>query len=145
MNKKNISYNAPLKIRGAEGGYERKSGRKIKPFLLNQKNLAGVGNIMADEILWRAKIHPERNIKKLRYIEVKKLWESIKFILNRSIKLGGSTMRDWLQPGGEAGGYFKKRFVYGRESKKCFRCRTKILRKKIAGRSSYFCPRCQKI
>ncbi|MDP3934844.1 MAG: DNA-formamidopyrimidine glycosylase [Candidatus Giovannonibacteria bacterium] len=116
---------------------------KIKAFLLNQKNLAGIGNIMADEILWKAKIHPEREIKTLRYIEVKRLWKALKFILKKSIKLGGSTMRDWLHPGGEKGGYFKKRYVYGREGQKCFRCRAKISRKKIAGRSSYFCPRCQ--
>ncbi|KKS96531.1 DNA-formamidopyrimidine glycosylase [Candidatus Giovannonibacteria bacterium RIFCSPLOWO2_01_FULL_43_160] len=116
---------------------------KIKPLLLNQKNLAGVGNIMADEILWHAKIHPERNITTLRYIEVKKLYKSTKFILNKSIKMGGSTMRDWLHPGGEKGGYFEKRFIYGREGQKCFRCGAKILRKKIASRSSYFCPKCQ--
>ena len=131
---------------------ERKTG-KIKPFLLNQKNLAGIGNIMADEVLWHSKAHPRRNIQTLRYIEVKKLYKSIKFILSRSIKSGGSTMRDWLHPGGEKGGYFEKRFVYDREGKKCFRCRArldsarqaKIVRKKIAGRSSYFCPRCQTI
>ncbi len=124
-----------------EGGRAGVGG--IKSFLLNQKNLAGIGNIMADEILWYSKINPEKEIKKLSSIEIKKLHQSIKFILNRSIKLGGSTMRDWFHPEGETGGYFKKRFIYGKEDKKCFRCGNKIIRKKIAGRSSYYCAKCQ--
>ncbi len=114
---------------------------KIKAFLLNQKNLAGVGNIMADEILWRAKIHPETALSDLGDDKIKILWRSLRSVLKKSIRLGGSSMRDWLHPGGEKGGYFEKRLVYDREGKKCFRCRAKILRKKIAGRSSYFCPR----
>jgi len=120
-----------------------KGETKIKPFLLNQKNLAGIGNIMADEILWRAKIYPKREVRSLNRSEVRNLWKSIKFILNRSIKLGGSSMRDWLHPDGDKGGYFEKRCVYDREGKKCFRCGRKISRKKIAGRSSYYCPSCQ--
>lgn len=118
---------------------------KIKPFLLNQKNLAGVGNIMADEILWHAKINPSREIRSLSELEVRNLWKSLKFVLKKSIRLGGSTMRDWLHPGGEKGGYFEKRFVYSKEGQKCFRCRSKILRKKIGGRSAHFCPKCQRI
>ena len=123
----------------------RSQKTKIKLFLLNQKNIAGIGNIMADEVLWHAKIYPERNIKTLRYIEVKRLWKSIKFILKRSIKFGGTTMRDWLHPGGEKGGYFRKRYAYGREGEKCFRCESKISRKKIGGRSAHFCPKCQRM
>lgn len=120
-------------------------GTKIKSFLLNQKNLAGVGNIVADEVLWRAKIHPEREVRSLSGLEVRNLWKSIKFILNRSIKSGGTTMRDWLHPEGTRGAYFEKRFIYDREGEPCRRCRAGIIRKKISGRSSYFCPRCQKL
>ncbi|QQG42660.1 MAG: hypothetical protein HYW15_00315 [Candidatus Giovannonibacteria bacterium] len=120
-------------------------GTKIKSFLLNQKNLAGVGNIVADEVLWRAKIHPEREVRSLSGLEVRNLWKSIKFILNRSIKSGGTTMRDWLHPEGTRGAYFEKRFIYDREGEPCRRCRAGIIRKKISGRSGYFCPRCQKI
>lgn len=117
---------------------------KIKAFLLDQKNLAGIGNIMADEILWYAKINPEKQISSLTDKEIKLLWSSMRAVINKSIKLGGSSMRDWLHPGGEKGGYFEKRYVYGREGEKCLRCESKILRKKIAGRSSYYCTRCQK-
>ena len=119
------------------------SVRGIKSFLLNQKNIAGVGNIMADEILWYAKIHPERKMKNLGDAEIKSLYSSLKFVLNRSIKLGGSTMRDWFRPDNSKGGYFEKRFVYDREGESCFNCKDKIIRKKIAGRSSYFCLKCQ--
>src|SRR3989338_177343 len=132
-----ISFAELKNILGGKGG-------KIKAFLLNQHNIAGIGNIMADVILWYAKIHPETRIQNLKDSQIKKLWASLKFILNRSIKRGGSTMRDWLHPGGEEGGYFKKRFVYGRGGGKCFRCKSKILRKKIAGRSGYYCEKCQK-
>lgn len=118
---------------------------KIKPFLLNQKNLAGIGNIMADEILWSARIHPERKIKSLRNNEIELLWRALRSVLLKSIKLGGSTMRDWLHPDGKSGGYFEKRSVYDREGKKCFRCKSKIFRKKIAGRSSYYCKGCQRL
>ena len=116
---------------------------KIKQFMLNQKNLAGIGNIMADEILWYVKIHPETAISGLGDNKIKILWSSLRTVLKKSIKLGGSTMRDWLHPDASEGGYFKKRYVYGREGEKCFRCGVKIIRKKIAGRSSYFCPSCQ--
>ncbi|MDP2668656.1 MAG: DNA-formamidopyrimidine glycosylase family protein [bacterium] len=122
-----------------------KGGKRegIKSFLLNQKNIAGIGNICADEILWKAKIHPERQISSLTDKEIKILWRALRSVLLLSIKLGGSSMRDWLHPGGESGGYFEKRTVYGREGEKCGRCENKILRKKIAGRSGYFCPKCQ--
>ena len=141
---KRNTYSLSLRRRGRAAQGEVKKG-KIKSFLLNQKNIAGVGNIMADEILWHARIHPKREVRSLREWEVRSLWKSLKFILNRSIKMGGSTMRDWLRPDSTSGGYFEKRFVYGREGEKCFRCKFIIFRKKIAGRSSYFCAKCQKI
>ena len=120
-------------------------GRGIKSFLLDQKNIAGVGNIMADEILWKAKIHPARKISTLNDREIKLLWSSMRVVLQKSIKLGGSTMRDWLHPDGSNGGYFEKRMVYDREGEPCGNCKRKILRKKIAGRSSDYCAKCQKV
>lgn len=141
--RRNISYGAPLKVRGAEGGYGQNGNKKIKSFLLDQKNIAGIGNIMADEILWHAKINPERQISSLADNEIKLLWRALRSVLQKSIKLGGSSMRDWLHPDGSSGGYFEKRKVYGREGEACPRCKAKILRKKIAGRSSYYCARCQ--
>lgn len=124
--------------------FKNRSGR-IKPFLLKQDKIAGIGNIIADEVLWKAKIGPETKIANLTTSQVVNLYKALKFILRKSIKLGGSTMRDWLHPEGKAGGYFEKRFVYDREGKKCFRCRSRILRKKIGSRSAYFCPQCQKV
>ncbi|MBI2021027.1 hypothetical protein HYS99_00755 [Candidatus Giovannonibacteria bacterium] len=119
-------------------------GRGIKSFLLNQKNIAGIGNIMADEILWHAHIHPERKIATLTNSEIKNFWKSIRSVLNRSIKLGGSSMRDWMHPDNSRGGYFEKRSIYAREGESCKKCAQKILRKKINGRSAYFCENCQK-
>ncbi len=148
--KEGMGLRVPSLIRRGGGVVGR--GKKIKTFLLDQKNLAGIGNIMADEILWKAKIHPERKISSLTDKEIKLLWSSLRAVLKKSIKLGGSSMRDWLHPDGEAGGYFEKRSVYGREGERCFRCsrlrlaparQAKIFRKKIAGRSSYYCIKCQ--
>ncbi len=138
------TYPLFLRRRGRVARSEVKKG-KIKSFLLDQKNLAGIGNIMADEILWKAKIHPERKISALDEKEILLLWRALRSVLKKSIRLGGSTMRDWFHPDGDSGGYFEKRAVYGREGKPCFSCRSKILRKKIAGRSSYYCAKCQKI
>ena len=121
-----------------------KRNSKIKAFLLDQKNLAGIGNIMADEILWHAKIHPERKIVTLSSGEIKKLWSSLRAVLKKSIKLGGSSMRDWLHPDGSNGGYFEKRKVYDREGEKCFRCKGVINKSKVAGRGTYLCEICQK-
>ena len=140
--KKIIKGNNPPNPPYFKGGV---SGRSIKPFLLDQKNIAGIGNIMADEILWDAKIHPERKISSLDDNEIKKLWSSSRAVLLKSIKLGGSSMRDWLQPDGSNGGYFERRRVYDREDENCHRCKNKIFRKKIAGRSSYYCNKCQAI
>jgi len=140
---KNLIKSPSLEKRG-EGTIALKRRRgAVKAFLLDQKNIAGIGNIMADEILWKAKIHPERKISALDEKEILLLWRALRSVLKKSIKLGGSTMRDWFHPDGDSGGYFEKRVIYGREGKKCFRCHTEILRKKIAGRSSYYYAKCQ--
>ena len=122
----------------------RNSRRPIKNFLLDQKKIAGIGNIYADEALWLAKIHPKRRSGDLSAAEAEKLALAIKKILREAIKKGGFTLRDYRRTGGESGYYQHSRKVYDREGLPCLRCRAKIKRIKIGGRSSYFCPKCQK-
>ncbi len=122
-------------------------GRKkaIKSALLDQQLIAGIGNIYADESLWTAKIHPLRKGSTLSGAEVVRLTASIKKILRRAIKKGGSTLRDYRRTDGRLGNYQNSRKAYAREGQLCFRCRAKIRRIKIGGRSSYFCPACQRL
>ena len=118
--------------------------RAIKSALLDQRLIAGLGNIYADESLWTAKIHPLRKSSTLKEAEIGRLTRSIKQVLRRAIKKGGFTLRDYRRIDGRLGSYQHSRKVYAREDEKCLRCRTKIRRIRISGRSSYFCPRCQK-
>ncbi len=121
-------------------------GRKklIKSALLDQRLVAGLGNIYADESLWTAKIHPMRRSGALKSREIVRLVRSIKEILREAIKKGGFTLRDYRRTDGSSGYYQDSRKVYDREGEKCFRCCAKIKKIKIGGRSSYFCPKCQK-
>jgi formamidopyrimidine-DNA glycosylase len=124
----------------------RIQGRKsrIKALLLDQSVLRGVGNIYADESLWKAKIHPAQLGSRLNGQQVKKLYGVLQAILNKAILLRGSSISDFLDADGEPGEYQQHHRVYGREGKPCFRCKTIIRRIIVAGRSSYFCPNCQK-
>lgn len=117
----------------------------VKALLLRQDVLAGVGNIIADESLWKARIHPREKIENFSKEELKRLYDAIRFILKKSIMLGGSTMRNWLHPDSTTGGYFKKRLIYQRKGKKCRRCGTIITRVKVAGRGTFICTTCQKL
>ena len=116
---------------------------KIKPLLLNQKFLAGIGNIYADEILFRAGIHPERTADTLGEEEIKKLYQSIKKVLKEGIKYRGTTKQDYVDAEGESGSYQDYLQVHDQEGSHCPKCRTKIERIKVGGRSSYFCLQCQ--
>ncbi len=122
----------------------RLRSRAIRSLLLDQKIVAGLGTIYADEALWYAKIAPGRKSDSLTDAEVKRLVASIKRVLRLAIKKGGTTFRDYRKTGGDPGGYQFFRKVYGREGLPCFRCRGKIKRMKIGGRSAHFCPACQK-
>ena len=121
-------------------------GRKtpIKSALLNQKLLRGVGNIYADESLFRAGIRPRRKAASITREQLGKLFVAIKEVLKEAIKLGGSSISDYVDADGEEGFYQLKHRVYGREGEPCRVCKTPIKRVVIAGRSSHFCPRCQK-
>jgi len=116
----------------------------IKNFLMNQKFIAGIGNIYASEILFAAGIHPRRAAKTLSKKETDSLYRKIKEILNEAIRLRGTSMRDYRDAGGQKGNYINRIKVYGREGQACLSCQTLIERFVQAGRSTFFCRRCQK-
>jgi formamidopyrimidine-DNA glycosylase len=125
---------------------QRIRGRRarIKAMLLDQGVLRGVGNIYADESLWKAKIHPARIGARLSVEEVKSMHGAMRQILEKAIVLRGSSISDFLDARGEPGEYQLHHKAYGREGKACYRCKTPIRRIVVAGRSSFFCPTCQK-
>jgi formamidopyrimidine-DNA glycosylase len=116
----------------------------IKSALLNQKLLSGVGNIYADESLFRAGIRPRRRAASLTRAELQKLHAALLQVLREAIKLGGSSVSDYLDAEGRAGFFQLQHKVYGREGEPCLVCETPIKRVIIAGRSSHYCPHCQK-
>ncbi len=116
----------------------------IKSALLNQKLLSGVGNIYADEALFRAKVRPRRRASSLTRSELQKLHVGLLKVLREAIRAGGSSVNDYVDAEGRAGFFQLKHRVYGREGKPCLVCGTPIKRVIIAGRSSHYCPRCQK-
>jgi len=121
-------------------------GRKtpIKSALLNQKLLRGVGNIYADESLFRAGIRPKRKTSSLSKDELARLHPAVQEVLREAIALGGSTVSDYVDSDGEEGFFQLQHRVYGREGEPCLVCKTPIKRVVIGGRSSHYCPKCQK-
>ena len=117
---------------------------RIKGLLLNQHVLRGIGNIYADEGLWRARIHPTRLGAKLTRDELGRLYRAVRAVLHDAIRLRGSSIADYVDSDGNLGGFQRRHRVYQREGEKCFRCRARIRRAVVAGRSSHFCPRCQR-
>jgi|SRR5579862_179271 len=120
-------------------------GRKtpIKSALLNQKLLSGVGNIYADEALFRAGIRPRRRAASLTKEHLRRLYLAVQEVLKEAIDLGGSSISDYVDADGEEGFFQLQHRVYGREDEPCLVCKTPIKRIVIAGRSSHYCPRCQ--
>lgn len=116
----------------------------IKNFLLDQKNIAGIGNIYADEILWDTGIHPLRKTNTLKHFEILKLFQSVKNILRLAIKKGGTSSRDYRKPDDTKGEYYKIRKAYQRTGEKCSQCGGIIKRILVGGRSTHFCPKHQK-
>ncbi|MBX9687641.1 MAG: bifunctional DNA-formamidopyrimidine glycosylase/DNA-(apurinic or apyrimidinic site) lyase [Candidatus Obscuribacterales bacterium] len=123
--------------------FQRKT-QSIKIALLDQSIIAGVGNIYADESLHRAGIHPNRQACSLTLAELKRLSKELQIVLNNAIEAGGSTLRDYTDSSGVNGNYQHEALVYGRKDEPCRKCKSKIERIKLAGRSSHFCPRCQR-
>lgn len=116
---------------------------RIKAVLLDQHAFRGMGNIYTDESLWRARIHPARLAANLTRQEIAGLHRAMQKILLEAIRLGGSSISDYVNAEGQPGEFQIRHRVYGREGKKCSRCGSPIRRMIVAGRSSYFCPRCQ--
>jgi formamidopyrimidine-DNA glycosylase len=134
----------PLEVSDEEFASRIRGRRaRIKALLLDQSVLRGVGNIYADESLWRAKVHPARLGVKLSRKEAEKLRRALQVILQKAIVLRGSSISDFLDAEGEPGEYQRHHRVYGREGKACYRCQASVRRAVVAGRSSYFCPKCQ--
>jgi formamidopyrimidine-DNA glycosylase len=135
----------PLEISSEEFVEQTRSRpARIKALLLDQSFLRGVGNIYADESLWRAKIHPARLGATLRKRQAATLHRVLREILEKAIVLRGSSISDFLDAEGQPGEYQQHHKAYGREGKRCYRCRAVIRRAIVAGRSSYFCPKCQR-
>jgi formamidopyrimidine-DNA glycosylase len=134
----------PLEVSKAEFA-DRMRGRRarIKALLLDQSVLRGVGNIYADESLWKARIHPARVGAKLSQEQAETLHRALQEILRKAIVMRGSSISDFLDAAGEPGEYQRHHRAYGREGKPCYRCKAFIRRGIVAGRSSYFCPKCQ--
>lgn len=118
--------------------------QKIKPFLLNQKFVAGLGNIYVDESLFASGIRPDRLVSSLSDMEIKKLHQSIQKIIKLAIKLRGTTFSDYLDSTGKKGNFSPYLQVYGRAEKDCFKCGDKITKIKLFGRGTHFCEHCQK-
>jgi formamidopyrimidine-DNA glycosylase len=123
--------------------FKKKKG-KIKSFLLNQKHIAGIGNIYADEILFSSKVHPERKVESLKSSQLEKIFISMQKILKKAIQAGGSTIENYMDVDGEKGFFQLQHKAYGKEGKPCPNCKNKIKRIKVNQRSTYFCPQCQK-
>jgi formamidopyrimidine-DNA glycosylase len=126
---------------------ERLAGRRapVKAALLDQRTVAGVGNIYADEALWRARIHPLTPAAALDAEQVKALHRGVRQALQAGIRRQGSTLRDYRLPNGEAGGAQHEFKVYGRAGEGCERCGTPIDKIRVAGRGTWYCPSCQRL
>lgn len=122
----------------------RRRSAATKTALLNQSVLAGVGNIYADEALYRAKVSPLRSTRELSQGELSRLLREIQAILKESVKRGGSTINDYMKPDGELGGYQDFHRVYGRSGEPCRSCKQLIVRVVLSGRSTHYCPQCQR-
>jgi len=117
---------------------------KIKPLLIDQTFISGVGNLYAAEALFRARIHPERQATSLSDKEKELLFKEVKAVLEEAIKYKGSSVDQYVQLSGQPGDYVKYHRVYGREGKPCLACKTLIKRIDLGGRGTYFCPKCQR-
>lgn len=116
----------------------------IKPVLLDQSVMSGVGNIYADEALWLAAIHPERLANTLKRNEVEALLSSVKEVMSAALKQGGTSFDDlYINVNGESGYFDVELEAYGQDGEPCSRCGTEIRRIAFGNRSSHFCPRCQ--
>jgi formamidopyrimidine-DNA glycosylase len=133
----------PLEVPFAEFSAALARRARIKALLLDQRVFRGLGNIYTDESLWRARIHPKRLGARLAPAELRALYAAVRRVLADAIRLRGSSISDFVDSAGSPGDYQRRHRAYGREGQPCYRCGAAIRRVIVAGRSSYFCPRCQ--
>ena len=116
----------------------------MKSLLLNQHFIAGIGNIYADEILFRSKVRPDRTADTLTETEKEAIYHNMRDILEKGIIYGGTSFSDYVNAFGEKGSFQEELRVHQREGEKCYNCESIVEKIKISGRSTYFCPQCQK-
>ncbi|MCZ0717765.1 DNA-formamidopyrimidine glycosylase [Aerococcus kribbianus] len=121
-----------------------KTQRVVKACLLDQSIVAGLGNIYVDEVLFAAKIHPERLAQSLSHVELSRLVQAIQQIISQAVAKGGTTVRTYTNALGENGHYQEDLKVYGKAGQACPRCHTPIEKIKLAQRGTHFCPYCQR-
>ena len=131
-----------MDLKTFESLLNKRPNARIKPLLMDQKIIAGIGNIYSDEILFASKVRPTRLAKTLNKLEIKKIFQNIKKILRKAIKAKGSSVEDYVDACGKKGNYVKYHKAY--HKKKCSSCGGQITKMKIIGRSAHFCPKCQK-
>ncbi len=120
-----------------------RSRAPVRSFLLDQRKVAGVGNIYAIEALWRARIHPERPARSVAGAEARRLHRALRLVLRRAVEAGGTTLRDYRNAQGARGTFRPALEAYGREGDPCRRCGEAIRRRVFGGRPAFRCPRCQ--
>lgn len=133
-----------MKFEEFKAKMEHKRG-PLKKILLDQTVIAGIGNIYADEILFASGIHPLTETSKLKVDDYELLYNNIRGILEKAIIAGGSTIRDYVNGDGTAGGFQDAHQVYGRGGKECSSCGCTLEKIKVAGRTTVYCPICQRI
>ena len=122
----------------------KKRSAPIKAILLNQQLISGIGNIYADEILFAARIRPDRKADTLSDSEIKKIYSASQKIIKAAIKFRGTTFNDYVDANGNVGSFVKFLKVYGRQGKKCPHCGGIVKKIKMSGRGTHYCPACQK-
>lgn len=116
----------------------------IKKILMDQTKISGIGNIYADEILWKSRVNPQTPGGLLKQEEIAAIYKNTRFILSRAIRLRGTSSSDYRDTRGSKGSYEKELQTYRRTGLECTRCHQKIERIKLGGRGTHFCPGCQK-
>ena len=116
---------------------------RLKPLLMHQQVIAGIGNIYANEILFRARLHPNREVHRLRRATIMTLYDTMQTVLREAISCGGSSVKDFYAPDGTEGRYKRRHLVYGKEGHPCPNRCGRIIRRLQSERSSFFCPNCQ--
>ncbi|KKU45909.1 MAG: Formamidopyrimidine-DNA glycosylase [Microgenomates group bacterium GW2011_GWA2_46_7] len=122
----------------------QKTGRSVKEAILDQSLLAGVGNIYANDGLWKARIDPRRKAKTLKLSEVKKLLNSLRTVLERGLATGGASDNSYVDAKGKKGSYQNEFLVYGRTGEPCRRCGQNLIRIVVGGRGTWVCEKCQR-